>query len=418
MGGAEESVARPWGCPAFTRFWAASSASYLGTYFTTVAVQVIVVDTLHRGSFGVGLVTAARWLPSVVLGIVAGVVVDRSARRPLLVLTDLARAGLLIGVPVLAITHRLSVLVLMVFMAAFGSLSLFNDVASQSFLPELVPRGLLTPANARLDQSGAVAQTSGPALAGGLVSLVGAPFAVLVDAASYLISALLILPIPVAEPSRRVGSMREVRKEAAEGLRWIYRHPTLRPLALSTHGWFLCSAITGAVLTPYVLRVVGLGAFGLGVILSLGGVGGLLGSLAAPGLGARLGAGRVVIGCRAAAGLSWALVALAGPHRTGWVLLGAGMMSFGLAMGAENANEMGYWQAVTPHGLQGRMNATRRSINRGMLVVGAPAGGALAAAVGYRPMLWVAAAGFLVVAAGLARSRFRHATLDADPAGP
>ncbi|MHB8565396.1 MAG: MFS transporter, partial [Acidiferrobacteraceae bacterium] len=200
MDGAQGPAARPWACPGFTRFWAATSASDLGTYFTNVAVQVLVVVTLHQGSFGVGLVTAARWLPYLIFGLVAGVIVDRSPRRPLLVLTDLARAGLLVAVPVLALTHHLSVLILMAFMAVFGLMSLFNDAASQSFLPRLVPPGLLTLANARLDQSGAVAQISGPALAGGLVSLVGAPWAVLVDAFSYLVSGLLIVRIPLTEP--------------------------------------------------------------------------------------------------------------------------------------------------------------------------------------------------------------------------
>lgn len=408
-------TARPWACPGFTRFWAASSASDLGTYFTAVAVQVLVVVTLHQGSFGVGLVTAARWLPYLLLGLVAGVIVDRSARRPLLVLTDLGRAGLLVAVPVLALTHQLSVLTLMAFMAVFGLMSLFNDAASQSFLPRLVPPELLTSANARLDQSGAVAQTSGPALAGGLVSLVSAPGAVLADAFSYLISGLVTVGIPVTEPPRRPVAIGEIRREAAEGARWIYRHESLRPLALSTHGWFLCSAITGAILAPYVLRTVGLDAFGLGLILSVAGVGGLLGSLSAARLGTRFGPGRVVISCRAVTGASWALIALGGHHWSGWLLLGAGQMLLGLSMGAENANEMGYWQAVTPDHLQGRTNATRRSINRAMLVIGAPAGGALAEAVGYRPMLWFAAAGFLVGAVTLAFSPFRHARIDPDP---
>lgn len=408
-------MTRPRDRPGFTQFWAASSISGLGTYFTTVAVQVLVVVTLHQGSFGVGLVTGARWLPYLLFGLVAGVLVERSARRPLLVLTDMVRGAMLIGVPVLALTHELSILVLMASMAAFGLMSLFNDAASQSFLPRLVPPGLLTSANAQLDQSAAVAQTSGPAIAGGLVSLVGAPWAILVDAISYLISGLLLVRIPVVEPPRRPASMRDIRREAAEGLRWIYRHASLRPLALSTQGWFLCSAVTGAVLTPYVLRTVGLDAFGLGLVLSVGGVGGLLGALGATRLGGRFGTGWVVIVCRASTALSWALIALSGRHWGGWLLLGSGQMLFGLSMGAENANEMGYWQAVTPDHLQGRMNATRRSINRGMLVVGAPAGGALAAAVGYRPMLWVSAGGFLLVSLTLACSPFRHAKLGSWP---
>src|SRR5690348_14252680 len=154
-------------------------------------------------------------------------------------------------------------------MVLFGLMSPFNDAAAQSFLPRLVPAGQLTAANARLDQSDAVSQTSGPALAGGLVSLLTAPWAVLVDAASYLVSGLLLLRIRIAEPASRPIRLPGMASEAAEGLRWMYRHPTLRPLAISTHGWFLCSAIGGAVLPPFALRTLGLSAFGLGIALAV-----------------------------------------------------------------------------------------------------------------------------------------------------
>jgi MFS family permease len=106
-------------------------------------------------------------------------------------------------------------------------------------------------------------------------------------------------------------------------------------------------------------------------------------------------------------------MALSHPHLSGWVMLGAGELLLGLSMGAENANEMGYWQAVTPDALQGRMNATRRSINRAMIVIGAPAGGFLGDAIGYRPMLWIASGGFFVVAITLGLSEFRNARIDA-----
>jgi len=149
--------------------------SGFGTYVTTLAIQVLIVLTLNEGAAGVGLVNAARWVPYMLFGLVAGVLVDRSRRRPLLVTTDLGRGLLLIGVPVLALTHQLSIVVLMGFMAVFGLMSLIHDAAFQSFLPRLVPAQLLTGANARLDQSDAVAQTSGPVLAGGLVALLSAP---------------------------------------------------------------------------------------------------------------------------------------------------------------------------------------------------------------------------------------------------
>jgi MFS family permease len=412
MSAEDGSAGRLRDCPGFARFWTASTVSGFGTYVTTLAIQVLIVLTLHEGAAGVGLVNAARWLPYLLFGLVAGVLVDRARRRPLLVATDIGRGLLLIAIPALALTHRLSIPVLMVFMAVFGLLSLLNDAAFQSFLPRLVPARLVTAANARLDQSDAVAQTSGPALAGGLVSLLTAPWAVLVDATSYLISGVLLMRINVAEPPPDPATNRNIRREAVEGLRWVYTHPILRPLALNTHGWFLCSAVAGAVLTPFALRNVGLSPFGLGLALAAGGVGGLLGSLAATRLGARFGSGRVVIACRAFTAASFALMALSTAHWSGWLLFGAGQLLLGLSLGAENANEMGYWQVATPDQLQGRMNATRRSINRTMIVVGAPVGGFLGDAIGYRTMLFIAAGGFAIVAAALAASRFRDARVE------
>ncbi|HUX05043.1 MAG TPA: MFS transporter [Acidimicrobiales bacterium] len=409
---AKERTARLRECPGFVRYWMASTVSDFGTYISTIAIQVIVVFVLHKGAVGVGLVSAARWLPYPLFGLVAGVLVDRSRRRPLLVITDLVRGLLFVVVPVLALIHHLSLVILMLFMAAFGLMSLLNDAASQSFLPRLVPANQLVPANARLDQSGAVAQTSGPAIGGGLVSLLTAPWAVLIDAASYVASGLLLLRMPVSEPPRRSVSLRGVRREALEGIRWIYQHAALRPLALSTHGWFLCNAVAGTVLPLFVLQTLGMSAFGYGVALSVGGVGALVGSLAATRLGARFGCGRVVVACRVATAAAWAFMAFGQHHLSGWVVLGAGQFLLGLSMGAENANEMGYWQAVTPDALQGRMNATRRSINRAMIVIGAPTGGLLGDTIGYRPMLWIVAGGFFVVAISLGLSQFRDARVD------
>ncbi len=387
--------------------------SGFGSYVTALAVQVLVVVTLHGTAAQVGLVNAAGWLPYLLFGVLTGVLVDRVRRRPLLVATDLARGVLLLAVPALAVTHRLHLTVLIALLVVFGTLSLVNDAASQSFLPRLVPAGLLTPAHARLDQSAAVAQTSGPALAGGLVSLLGTPWAVLVDAVSYLVSGVLIARITVVEPSPppRPDTHGGLRAEAVEGLRWVYTHPTLRPFAVGSHAWFVFNGVAGAVLVPFALRTLGFTPFGLGVALSAAGVGGLLGSLAATRLGVRFGVGRVVIACWAAQGVAYALLAFTAADRSGWVLFGVGQLLFGLGLGVENAPSMGYRQAVTPDRLQGRMNTTMRSVNRAMIVIGAPLGGLLADRIGYRLVLWIVAAGFAAAAAGLGRSRFRTAHL-------
>lgn len=202
---------------------------------------------------------------------------------------------------------------------------------------------MLTPAHARLDQSDAAAQTSGPALAGGLVSLLGAPWAVLVDAASYLVSGVLIARITVVEPPPppRPVTGGGVRAEAREGLRWVYHHPTLRSFAVGTHVWFLFNGVAGAVLVPFALRTLGFSPFGLGLALSAAGVGGPLGSLAATRLGVRFGDGRVVIACWAAQGVAYAVLSLTATDWSGWVLFGAGQLLFGLALGAENVPSMG-----------------------------------------------------------------------------
>jgi MFS family permease len=389
--------------------------SGLGTYVTTLAIQVLVVVTLHESATGVGLVSAAQWLPYLLFGVVIGVLVDRSSRRPLLVTTDLVRAGLLVGVPVLAVTGHLTIVVLMAFMVVFGLMSLINDAASQSFLPRLVPAGMLTLANARLDQSDALAQTSGPALAGGLVSLFTAPWAVIVDAASYLISGLLLLRIPVVEPPTRRVTLRGVRGEAVEGLRWVYRHRTLTPFAIGTHAWWLFFSVVNVIVPPFALRTLGLSAFGLGIALAFGGVGGLVGALAATRLGARFGVGRVVIASHVGMALAVAAVALSSGRWVGWIVFGVGELLIGISIGVSNANSMGYRQAITPDHLQGRSNATMRSINRAMVVVGAPLGGVLADAIGFRIVLWFSVAGFLMVAAALSATPYRSARLDEAP---
>lgn len=398
--------------PGFWTAWTASTISGFGSYVTSLAVGVLVVLTLDGRATEVGLVSAARWLPYLLFGLIAGVLVDRARRRPLLIGADLSRGVLLVGIPVLASLDRLEVTGLAALMAVFGLLSLVHDAAFQAFVPRLVPSDLLTPAHARLDQSDAVAQASGPALAGGLVSLVGAPLAVLVDAVSFLISGVLFCRVRIQEPPPVRVTLQGVPGEVAEGLRWVYRHPTLGPFALNTHAWFLFSAMAGAVVTPFALLTLGFSAFGLGLALALAGVGALLGSLAAVRLGQRFGVGRVSVACRGLDAVAWTLIALSPTAGAGWVVFAVGQLLFGVSLGASNANELGYRQSVTPDRLQGRMNATMRSINRAMIVVGAPLGGVLGDAYGLRPLLWVVAGGFLLVAISLGLSRFRTARLD------
>jgi len=394
----------------FRAFWAAETVSGFGTYITTIALQVLVVITLGGTATDVGLLNAARWLPYLLLGLVVGALIDRRRRKPVLVTTDLGRGVLLALIPLLYFLGALSLPVLLAFVAVFGLLTLLNDSASQSFVPRLVPPAQLLGAHARLDQSASVAQTSGPLVAGGLVSLVGAPLAVLADALSYFFSAIVVAGIRVVEPAP-VAEPLHLRRDIADGLRWVYRHPTLAPHAIGSHAWFLFNSMLTTAFVPFVLLGLGLSAFELGIALAATGITGLLGALASSRVGLRFGAGRTVILGFAIQPVGWMVIALT-PSMAVWMtvaLLCVGMGLYGLALGLQNANEMGYRQAVTPDALQGRMNTTIRSINRAAIVIGAPLGGLLADGLGYRAAFWIGIAGFVAVAIGIGLSPYRHA---------
>jgi MFS family permease len=406
--------------PGFGRFWAASTVSEFGTYVTTLALQVLIVVTLDGSATDVGLLNSARWLPYLVFGLLAGVLADRLRRRPVLVATDLGRAVLLGLIPLLAWLEHLSIPVLMVFMIAFGLLSLMNDAAHQSFLPQLVPKRLLGPANARLQQSATAAQASGPVVAGGLISWLGAPVAVLVDAVSYLVSGVLTATIRAADPKPvpDQGNPPSVVREARAGLAWVYGHRMLRSLALTTHSWFLFSSMLGTIYVPFLLLRLGLSPFAVGVTFGLAGLGGLLGSSLSTRIAGRLGISATIAGSRLHEAVGFALIASA-PASTDassewptWAMVGAGQILFGFGLGTEGPVEMSYRQSITPDRLQGRMNSTMRSLNRAAIVVGAPAGGLLADLLGYRPALWIGITGLALGVVALGLSPFRYATHD------
>ncbi|WP_380156312.1 MFS transporter [Kineococcus sp. R86509] len=425
-------------CRGYGRLWSAGVTSAFGSYITALAIPVVVVETLNGSAADVGLVNAARWLPYLLFGLLVGVLVDRVRRRPLMVATDLACALVLAAIPVLALTGHLHLGWVLAAMAVFGTATLVGDAASQSFLPRVVPRSLLGAAHARIDQADAVAQGSGPAVAGVVISVLGAPLAVLLDAVSYLASAVLVASIRLTEPVTtrpdlpRDGAagrgprnaLRGVGADVVEGLRWVYRHPTLRPFAISTHLWFAGSAVAGAVLVPLALRDLGLSKATLGLALTAAGLGALAGATVAVRLGRRWGAGRVIIATQAGTGLAWAVMAIApsavpadgggGPWGggTAWVVFAGGQLFLGLCMGASNTNEMSYRQTVTPDRLQGRMNVTMRSFNRAAVVIAAPLGGLLGDAAGYQVALLVAAGAVIATAAVMTASRLRSARLD------
>lgn len=400
----------------FTRFWAAGAAVDFGSYIRLLALQVLVVVTLHGTAFDVGLLNTARWLPYLVLGLVAGVVVDRLPQRSVLIFTDSLMVGAYAALGLLALAGRLNLLGLLLLALLGGLAALFHDAAAQSILPSLVPPRRLLSANVRLEQCGAVAQTVGPVAAGFLIGIVGAPLAVVADAVAHLTSGSLNAGISHRTTASRLPHQ-TAGQEVREGLRWLYGHPQLRSLALNTNLWFIFHAGVTTLLVPFALLKLRLGAPSVGIVLAAAGLGAVAGTALSASAARRWGAGRVIWLARCGYLPSIALLALAPPSsHHAWIAsfgmaLGAELL-YGLAMGLEGPLETAYRQGITPPHLQGRTNATMRASNRAMVVVAAPLSGALAVTVGYRSVLWGAAIGMALVAMWFARTPMMEALIE------
>jgi MFS family permease len=393
----------------FLRYWSAAAISSFGTAVTTVAMPVLVVQLLGATPFEVGVVNAAQFVPYAVLGLIAGVYTDRWRRKRVLVWASIGRALSLAVITVLWLVGELQIWMLVLALLAFGAFSVFGFAATQSLLPRLVPRVRLVAANARLDQADAAAQTLGPALGGGLVGLLGAPVVIVVDAISYLVDAALNASVQVDEP-RSDPRTRNLRREIRDGLTSTYRHRTLGPLAMSTHIWFLANGAARTVLSLLALRTLGFTAFTFGMLLTAFGIASLVGASIAPWCGERIGSGRAIILARVAFPISWLLVAIAPATVVGEALLFVALALQGLAAGVENSNDMGYWQALTPDELLGRVNATRRSVNRTMAALGALVGGLFVGLIGEHLTLSGVIVAFAAAAVTAALSPLRETT--------
>jgi MFS family permease len=392
--------------PAFGRYFSAVAVGAFGSALTAVAMPVLVVDVLGASAFEVGIVNAAQFLPYALLGLLAGVYVDRWRRQRVLVWASLGRAAALALIPLCWVLGVLHLWLLVALLFLFGAFSVFGFAASQSLLPQIVERRALRAANARLDQADAAAQTAGPALGGLLVAVIGAPLAIAVDAVTYVIDAVLVAGIRLRENVSTASHRRSLTKEVGEGLRWTYRHRMLGPLALSTHVWFLANAAGLTVLAVFTLRTLDFGPFLYGLLFAAAGAAALAGATVASRAGARIGSGLTITFGRAVYPLAWLLVALApvsddAPGILAVILIATAMILQGFAGGVENANEMSLRQTVTPDRLLGRTSATMRSANRTMAAVGAVLGGTAATLLGERASLWLVV-GVFVVAFGIA----------------
>jgi predicted MFS family arabinose efflux permease len=376
----------------FRRLWAGDTVSQLGSFVGQTVIPLLAATVLAATPFEMGVLTSAETAAFLIIGLPAGVWVDRLRRRRLMLRADFARSALLLTVPIAWWGGWLTLAQLIVVALLVGVGTVFFDVAYQSYLPSLVGRENLVEGNTKLQASQSVAQVVGPGIGGVLTQLAGAANAVLVTGLGFLTSALCLLRIQKSEPEPERHENPKLWPQIAEGLRFVFGNPTLRAITSTTATANLAAGMFSAVEVLYLTRSLGLSPAGVGTMFALSGVGGVLGALTAGRVTKKFGQARSIWLVPALTSPILLLVPLAEPGwRIGLVAVGLATFSYGVIV--YNIAQVSYRQAICPDRLLGRMNASVRFVVWGITPFGGLAGGALGEWIGLRGTVWIATAG-------------------------
>ncbi|MDQ6722344.1 MAG: MFS transporter [Candidatus Dormibacteraeota bacterium] len=375
----------------FLKLWFGQGVSELGSQVSQLALPTVAILVLGATAFQVGLLAALETLAFPLLGLVAGVYVDRLRRRPIMIVCDLGRMLALASVPLAFGFNVLTMPQLYVVALITGIGTVFFDVAYQSYLPALIQRADLVEGNTKLQVTGSVAQMAGPALAGFLIQLVGSARAVAADAASFFISVVSLWWVRRPEPSPKPASesgRQGFWSEMLEGIRVVFGSPTIWKIAGSTSTSNLGSSVFFAVYLIFAYRVLHLSPGTIGVIFGAGAVGGLLGALSASWVARRIGLGPTLFVTSVIGGLAAILIPIA-QFGLAVPLLLAATLVVSFTNPVYNINQVSLRQAITPDRVQGRMNATVRTIIWGTMPIGAFIGGVIGNTYGLVPAMYV-----------------------------
>ncbi|HTO25259.1 MAG TPA: MFS transporter [Gaiellaceae bacterium] len=379
----------------FVKLWTGQTISEFGSSVSNLAIPWLAAKELHASPFEFSLLTVLGFLPFILFALPAGVWVDRLRRRPILIVGDASRAVLLAWIPLAWALGILTIWQLFVVTFVVGIFTVFFDVAYQSYLPSLVEREQLTDGNSKLQATASAAGIAGPGLAGGLIAALTAPYAILVDAASFVVSTLFMIPIKRREalPERSEHEPKpKMLPELKEGVRYVVHHRYLKWIALCTGSSNFFGSIAFAVGVLYMARVLEMSSLAAGVVMAGFGVGALVGALATPRFQKAVGVGRAIwipSVMFSVAGFAFPLA----PQSFPVPVLLAGTLLFGIGGMAYNITQVSLRQAITPERMQGRMNASMRWIVWGTMPIGSLVGGAIATSYSIKTALWVGAIG-------------------------
>jgi MFS family permease len=373
----------------FRMLWAGQSVSELGSQVSLLAIPLVAVITLHATTFEVGALTASSTAAFLLVGLPSGAIVDRLRRRNVLIWADIGRALTFGSVPVASAFGVLTIGQLFAVSLVGGVLTVFFEVAYQSYLPSLIGRPNLVEGNAKLQGSASVAQVVGPSASGGLIELVGAANAIAVDAASFVLSVVSVLRIRAREPQPAPSSERpSIRHEIGEGLSFVFHHPILRAIAGTTSTANFFNGVQTAVEVVFLVRVLHQPPGVIGLLFGAGSIGGLLGAFSSSRAARLLGGARATILASAVSGLAGLLLPLTG-RGTALSLFALGLFFSAFGAIVYNVNQVSFRQRLCPERLLGRMNATIRFLVWGTLPIGGLLGGLLGTVIGVRATLWV-----------------------------
>ena len=382
----------------FLRFWSANIISDFGSGITFLALPIIGAVTLEATAAQMGLLSAAGTLPYLLFGLPVGAFVDQLRKRPLLIIADLGRLILIATLPLAALLWQITWPHLLLVAFVGGCLTLLADVAEEAFLPGLISRENLVEGYSKLSASNSLIELSGPALAATLIELLTAPIALVVDAASFLLSSFLLGTIRLDEPAPKTLAERpSFWQQIRQGLSFIRHHPQLRPMLLNVSSMQLFGGMVDALLLILYLLQLGLPATFVGVIFAVGSLAGLAAAAWGRRAANRFGLGRMIV----LGSLLIGVGALARPFAFGtpWVagailLLGQTITGFG-----NTVYNIGYdslAQSLTPDNLLGRVNATGLFVGYGALPVGALLGGVFGEWLGLRTAVAISSSGLLL----------------------
>lgn len=413
------ATSRPWADPrrplgllherSFRLLWIGETTSTLGTTVSKVALPLVAVVTLHASAFEVSLLTAAAWLPWLLVGLPAGAWIDRVARRPVMIVCDAVSAGLVISVPIAAWAGVLTLAHLVIVALVTGAVAVFFETAYQVYQAELVAAPHLVEANGKLQGSAAVSQVAGPGLAGLLAQLGGPVTGLVADGFSFLVSGECLRAIS-ERPNRVVrpdGPPTRLRQQVADGLRFLARDGYLR--VLTVFGAISNLALTGyqSILIVFLVRDVGVDAGTVGLLISGASLGGVLGASIAGPVARRWGSARGLL-LIAAGPLPLALLIPMTAQGLRLLFVVVGGIAIGCSVVAGNIIKSSFRQQYCPHELLARVTVGMQFLNYGAIPAGALLGGSLAGALGLRPTLWIMVIGVVLAPAILFLGPIRH----------